>query len=239
MLKQRKTGLTGRSLPKRNGQLNSSIHRVYVSPRLVRQVGFNTNTILFDALISARGLLLWSKKSVKIANKALKRYVFGIFAISISALQLVPITTITPIPTTYSQENDTKYVIEDQIKASPAPVFQRPVDGSLSQNFWFVHPAIDIPRPHGTKINPIAEGKVTLAGWDGGYGYSVIVKHTAGFTSRYAHLSKISVNEGQRVTKETTIGLVGATGFSTGSHLHLEVYVDGSNVDPQAYLPKY
>ena len=239
MLKQRKTGLTGRSLPQRKEQLNSSIHRVYVSPRLVRQVGFNTNTILFDALVSGRELLLWSKKTAKIANKAFKRYVFGIFAISISTLQLVPVTTVAPIPTNYSQENDIKYVIEDQIKASPAPVFQRPVDGGLSQGFWFIHPAIDIPRSYGTDIIPIAEGRVTLAGWDGGYGYSVIIKHTAGFTSRYAHLSKISVKKGQRVTKETTIGLVGATGYATGSHLHLEVYSDGKNVDPQAYLPKH
>lgn len=237
MLKQRKAGLAGRSLPQRKEQLNSSIHRVYVSPRLVRQVGFNTNSILFDALISGREFYHWAKKSAKISNKALKRYVFGIFAISISTLQLVPASTLEPIDTNYTQERNVEYVIEDQVKASPAPVFQRPVDGSLSQGFWFIHPAIDIPRSYGTDINPIAEGKVTLAGWDGGYGYSVIIKHTAGFTSRYAHLSKINVKDGQIVTKETTIGLVGATGYATGSHLHLEVYSDGKNVDPQAYLP--
>ena len=237
MLKQRKTSLSGRSLPQRKEQLNSSIHRVYVSPRLVRQVGFNTNTILFDALISGRELLLWSKKSARTANKALKRYVFGIFAISISALQLVPVA-VEPTYTDSFQENEIKYVIEDQLKASPAPVFQRPVNGSLSQGFWFIHPAIDIPKPYGTDIQPIAEGTVTLARWDGGYGNTVVVKHSAGFTSRYAHLSKIDVKDGQRVTKETIIGLVGATGYATGSHLHLEVYSDGKNVDPQAYLPK-
>lgn len=239
MLKLRKPRQTaGRSLPQRNGQLNSSIHRIHVSPRQIRRVGFNTNAILADAQISGRVFSHWSKKALTKINKVIKRHVFGFFVISLTALQILPVTTNETPANKTIEKYPSEYTLEDSVKASLAPVFQRPVKGYLSQGYWYVHPAIDIPSPQGSKINPIEEGVVTFAGWDGGYGYTVVIKHEADFSSRYAHLSTVSVKAGSKVTKKTTIGGVGTTGYATGSHLHLEIYDEGSTVDPQKYLPK-
>ncbi len=239
MLNQRHPELVeGRSLPQRKGQLNSSIHRVYVSPRLIRQVGFNTNAVLADALISGRVFFLWTKKSLKRMDKVVRRHIFGFFILSLSAIQFLPTTNAAKINNSTVSERSAPYTINDSVKAKEAPIFQRPVKGYISQGFWYFHTAIDIPKPYGTKIKPIAEGLVTYAGWDGGYGYSIIIKHKASFSSRYAHLSQIFVKKGVKVNKKTVIGLIGTTGYATGSHIHLEMYNEGKLVDPQKYLPK-
>ncbi|WP_199616945.1 M23 family metallopeptidase [Paenibacillus alkalitolerans] len=80
-------------------------------------------------------------------------------------------------------------------------------------------------------------GKVVHAGTDGGYGKSVIIDHKNGYRTLYAHLSKISVKEGQTVEKGDKIGVMGDTGHSTGVHLHFEVHVNGSARNPMKYLP--
>ncbi len=227
-----------RSLPQRNEQLNNSLHRIHVSPRQIRRVGFNTKAIIADAQISGWVFSYWSKKALTKINKVIKRHVFGFFVISLTALQILPVTADETSANKTIEDNPPEYVIEDSVKASPAPVFQRPTKGYLSQGYWYVHPAIDIPNPQGLKINPIEEGVVTYAGWDGGYGYTVVIKHKAAFSSRYAHLSTVNVKVGGKVTKKTVVGGVGATGYATGSHLHLEIYDEGSTVDPQKYLPK-
>jgi murein DD-endopeptidase MepM/ murein hydrolase activator NlpD len=226
-----------RSLPQRNEQLNNSLHRIHVSPRQIRRVGFNSSAILADAQISGWVFSHWSKKALANINRVIKRHVFGFFVISLTALQILPVTTDETLANKTIEDRPLEYTLEDSVKASPAPVFQRPMEGSLSQGYWYIHPAIDIPNQQGSKINPIEEGVTTYAGWDGGYGYTVVIKHKADFSSRYAHLSTINVKVGSRVTKTTTIGSVGATGYATGSHLHLEVYDEGSAVDPQKYLP--
>lgn len=231
--------LTRRSLPQRHEQFNIYPHRIHVSPHFIRHAGFNANAVIVDAIVSGREALLWSKKSWVRLNRILRRHIFGLFVISFSAIQFIPIgdATAETIPVGPVTNESDEVTFSASVKASSAPVFQRPVDGGLSQNYWYVHPAIDIPNQYGASIKPIADGKVTSAGWDGGFGHSVIIKHKAGFSSRYAHLSGVSVEVGQTVTKKTTIGWVGATGVATGSHLHLELYNDGRSVDPQKYLP--
>ena len=130
-------------------------------------------------------------------------------------------------------------VIKETIVSGHNPAFQRPVTGEVSQRFWFSHQAIDIPEPTGTNVFPIADGMVEFAGWDThGSGYLVTVRHEDGFSSHYAHLSKILVVIGSKVTLANAIGTVGSTGKATGSHLHLEMYSDGRLVDPENYLPK-
>jgi murein DD-endopeptidase MepM/ murein hydrolase activator NlpD len=77
---------------------------------------------------------------------------------------------------------------------------------------------------------------VVFAGWSGGYGYMVEIRHAAGLTTRYGHLSAILVEKGATVSAGTPVGRVGNTGRSTGPHLHYETRRDGEPVNPAIYL---
>lgn len=98
------------------------------------------------------------------------------------------------------------------------------------------HQGIDIAAAPGAPVRAAADGLVTRASRQGGLGKAVFLSHGYGLASRYAHLSEIVVKPGQRVRRGDVIGRVGNTGRSTGYHLHYEVHLDGSPVDPLAYL---
>jgi murein DD-endopeptidase MepM/ murein hydrolase activator NlpD len=99
------------------------------------------------------------------------------------------------------------------------------------------HEGQDIDAQYGTPVQVAASGKVTIAGWQRGYGNVVYVDHGRGVSTRYGHLSKIEVMVGETVSRGQTIGLVGSTGRSTGPHLHYEVRINNQPVDPKKYLP--
>jgi murein DD-endopeptidase MepM/ murein hydrolase activator NlpD len=99
-----------------------------------------------------------------------------------------------------------------------------------------MHAGVDIPGPTGTPIYATADGIVERAAWTGGYGNMVELEHGRGLETRYGHLSKILVAQGQRVKRGDVIALMGSTGRSTGSHLHYEVRMDGRAVNPVPYL---
>ncbi|BBC31187.1 Peptidase, M23 family [Streptomyces graminofaciens] len=122
-----------------------------------------------------------------------------------------------------------------------------PVSGSLgtpyraSGSSWSkgYHTGVDFPVPTGSAVKSVAAGKVVTAGWGGSFGYQVVIRHSDGRYSQYAHLSAISVKSGQSVGVGQRIGRSGTTGNSTGPHLHFEVRTGpdfGSDVDPIAYL---
>ena len=97
---------------------------------------------------------------------------------------------------------------------------------------WRAHLGTDFAAPTGTPARTVGDGVVTFAGVQNGYGNVVFIKHRNNHETVYAHLSKILVRNGQRVTQSDTIGLVGSTGWSTGPHLHLEFRVNGTQQDP-------
>ena len=115
-----------------------------------------------------------------------------------------------------------------------------PVSGTLTSTFgprWGrMHEGIDVAGGSGTPIGAAAAGTVILTGPNGGYGNLVVVDHGNGISTAYAHLSSISVSVGQSVGQGTVVGGMGTTGNSTGVHLHFEVRVNGSPVDPLGYL---
>ncbi|MFE1189788.1 M23 family metallopeptidase [[Kitasatospora] papulosa] len=101
------------------------------------------------------------------------------------------------------------------------------------------HTGSDFQAASGTSVRSIGEGTVVSAGWSGSYGNEVVIQHSDGMYSQYAHLSSLEVTTGQTVTGGQQIGLSGSTGNSTGPHLHFEVRTGpsyGSDVDPIAYL---
>lgn len=99
-----------------------------------------------------------------------------------------------------------------------------------------VHEGIDLGAPHGTPIYATGDGIVESAGPSDGYGLTVDVNHGNGVTTRYAHMSRIKVKEGQKVTRTTVVGLLGNTGRSTGPHLHYEVRVADVAKDPLKFI---
>jgi murein DD-endopeptidase MepM/ murein hydrolase activator NlpD len=99
-----------------------------------------------------------------------------------------------------------------------------------------MHEGSDFAGSHGTPIHATADGVVIHAGWQGGYGRLIKIRHEFGIETRYAHLSNIRVREGQRVSRGDRIGDMGNSGRSTGTHLHYEVRIGGRAVNPMTYI---
>jgi murein DD-endopeptidase MepM/ murein hydrolase activator NlpD len=119
--------------------------------------------------------------------------------------------------------------------------FQWPIRGKLSSRFGWrsgrPHEGIDIAARRGKKIHAAAPGRVILAGWLGGYGRVVIVKHRGTYSTVYAHNSKNHVRKGQFVETGQLLAEVGATGRASGPHVHFEIRRDEKPLDPLRYLP--
>ncbi|CAN5739752.1 hypothetical protein BH20ACT14_BH20ACT14_18550 [soil metagenome] len=124
--------------------------------------------------------------------------------------------------------------------APSASGFIWPVSGTVVSGFGWrwgrMHEGIDITAPMGASVWAAAAGTVIYSGWLGGYGLLLVVDHGNGLATAYAHNSSLLVGVGQRVGQGETISLVGSTGNSSGPHVHFEVRVNGSAVDPLAYL---
>jgi len=99
------------------------------------------------------------------------------------------------------------------------------------------HRGLDIAAPFGTPIFASEDGTASFAGNAGDYGRMIQIDHRDGVQTRYGHLSRILIRSGARIRRGDTIGLVGSSGRSTGSHLHFEVRIDGRPVDPSRPLP--
>jgi murein DD-endopeptidase MepM/ murein hydrolase activator NlpD len=111
------------------------------------------------------------------------------------------------------------------------PIEAAPTDGFGPRGDRF-HAGVDYPAPTGTPVVAAGDGRVIATGSFVGFGNLVVVQHSSGVTTLYAHLSKILVEKGRHVAAGTPVGLVGATGESTGPHLHFEVRVRDAAVDP-------
>jgi murein DD-endopeptidase MepM/ murein hydrolase activator NlpD len=122
--------------------------------------------------------------------------------------------------------------------------WQSPVPGRVTSNYGLrmhpilryarMHRGLDFRAGHGTPILAVADGRVTGAGWAGGYGRQVRLSHADGIATSYSHMSRIAVSPGSRVRQGQVIGYVGSTGLSTGPHLHFETYRNGATVNPRA-----
>lgn len=117
--------------------------------------------------------------------------------------------------------------------------FQLPHPGYLSTSFSYFHPGIDIATGLGMPIKPVAKGKVLSTGYNlWGLGLNVEIDHGSGYHSLYAHMGKIYVTPGKTVTENDILGEVGLTGHTSGPHDHLEISLNGKNIDPLKLLPE-
>lgn len=128
---------------------------------------------------------------------------------------------------------------QKQVAHSAGFIFPLP-DGSWRVSSYYGdgrnHKGVDICAKSGTSIYAVADGKVISSGWDGNYGYCVVIEHENGVRTRYAHAKQLCCNAGDIVSQGDVIALVGTTGQSVGNHLHFEVMVNGKNVDPAPYI---
>ena len=138
-----------------------------------------------------------------------------------------------------------KFLDEQKMLLASTPSIW-PTRGWLSSRFGYrtspfsdkreFHRGIDISARSGAPVVSPANGLVIFNGWQNGYGRVIVLKHARGFKTKYAHLRKSLVKKGQYVKKGTKIGLVGATGRTTGSHLHYEVHLNNVPVNPLRYI---
>ena len=98
------------------------------------------------------------------------------------------------------------------------------------------HPGIDVAADTGTPIVATADGVIVASGWNGGYGRQVVIDHGYGITTSYAHNSENVVSVGQKVKKGQLVAYMGSSGFSTGPHVHYEVKVNGTAVNPAGFM---
>ncbi|MCM1499364.1 MAG: peptidoglycan DD-metalloendopeptidase family protein [Clostridium sp.] len=121
------------------------------------------------------------------------------------------------------------------------PTYMYPVTNwNITSNFGYrwgrLHAGTDVGVPIGTTVRASRAGQVVTAGWVGGYGNCVIIDHGDGVSTRYGHLSEVTVGVGQYVDQGEQVALSGNTGRSTGPHLHFEIRIGGEAVDPMPYL---
>lgn len=123
-----------------------------------------------------------------------------------------------------------------------------PVNGQLSEGYGVrtdpfsgegaMHTGVDISAAYGAPVHATADGIVLHAGWNGGYGRCVIIDHGNNYQTWYAHLSRMDVIEGAEIRQGEVLGAVGSTGRSTGAHLHYEVRIGSTPVNPYRFLAR-
>lgn len=140
-----------------------------------------------------------------------------------------------PAPTQYLASSQLNTPVENLGTSQ----FMWPASGEMAQYFSWYHPGIDISNLGGGPIHAVDGGTVVISGWDGtGYGNTILIDHGNGYTTRYGHMSVLYAKVGQQVGKGAVIGMMGSTGRSTGTHLHLEIRKNGGALNPLSFLSK-
>ena len=167
----------------------------------------------------------------------------GILQVYSENLEEIQTTDVEDASITLAKEVEEKTEEEKRIKQSTVNgvyLAVKPISGTITSRYgsrWgTTHTGLDIATSSGTPIKAVAGGTVTYAGVKGSYGNLVIINHGNGVQTYYAHCSKIYVSVGDKVEAGDVVSAVGSTGNSTGPHLHLEVRINGTAVNPQRYL---
>lgn len=130
-------------------------------------------------------------------------------------------------------------VVEQGTKIPPTyvkPIYGGRFTSGFGKRWGRMHKGVDWACPTGTTVYASSDGVVEYADWSNGYGYNVILDHPDGRKTRYCHLSKTLVTAGTSVSQGEPIGLSGSTGHSTGPHVHFEIFINGTQVNPLDYI---
>ncbi len=178
--------------------------------------------------LSRLGRIIFERKNIR-------RILGSNLAVAVIATSLIPTTT-----SAEALEAEPTIITENSVNLSTERAVAFPVRKIiLTQGYRLFHPGLDLDGVTGDTINPIMDGEVTDIQYSRfAYGNAIIIAHTNGLESLYAHLSKIEVKKGDKVTTLTKIAEMGSTGHSSGDHLHLEVRKNGHPVNPFTVLPR-
>ena len=141
-----------------------------------------------------------------------------------------------------SEDRDASAKITDEQAEAEAwllPLEDYQFTSPYGVRFGKLHAGIDLAAPEGTPYKAVHAGVVTAAGHNGGYGYAITIKHSDGTEMIYAHSRRLLVKAGDVVKAGQVIGQVGNTGYSYGTHLHIEVHVKGAPTDPIVFLREH
>jgi len=164
--------------------------------------------------------------------------------IGLLVVVLVSLSAILPISLAAAQtavdKNFTQLKLENEIIQTKKS-FRLPIETyTVTQGYRFFHPGVDFAGTKGSPVYPVAEGVVIQVGHGRfAYGNHVMIDHGSGLKSLYAHLAKTEVKTGEKVTQDSIVGLLGSTGWSTGPHLHFQVWQEGKLVNPRTFFESY
>jgi murein DD-endopeptidase MepM/ murein hydrolase activator NlpD len=203
----------------------------------LRTIAVRTNQVraLRDRLLASRSRLAAARVAKRDALQNVQdskaEYLQEVAGLQASSNELAAQIRSAQSRSSYSAPSDT---------TPSAAGFIWPVNGPVTSPFGMrwgrMHEGIDIGVGYGTPIHAAAAGRVVYAGWMSGYGNLVAIDHGRGISTAYGHQSSIAVSVGQTVAQGQTIGYVGCTGHCFGPHLHFEVRINGTPVDPLSYL---
>lgn len=172
-------------------------------------------------------------------HKNIKKYFAANLSVLIVAGTFIP-TAQNSVQAADFNSEPTEMIIQTQNTLKTMKSTQYPLETiKINQGFNIFHPGVDLGEGIGNSVKPIKAGTVIeVEHTKIGYGNTILIDHSKGLTSRYAHLSETEVNLGDFVTTDTEIGKVGITGHSTGPHLHLEIRQNGIALNPLSVLPR-
>ncbi len=218
-------------------ELNLDIPRYFLNLKLVRNETYE-ESIPFDVQYEETSELYKGQQQVKVEGKEGKKLVEAqvIEVNGIEEERKVIREKVVLEPKTAVVERGTR----ERPRTLAYGEFVAPCRGAVTSRFGWResgrHTGIDIGVPVGTSVKAADGGKVTFAGWLGGYGRLVIIDHENGYSTYYGHNSSLKVKAGERVYRGQVIALSGASGNVTGPHLHFEVRKNGVPVDPSKFI---
>lgn len=202
-----------------------------------KQIQNKLNLFIISAYVSV--IKPFSRYSRKIFEHGKIRQIVGLLVVtSVFSVSIIPnslINTQTAIDQNFSHvQTETEVIKTEKSIRLPVESF------AITQGYRLFHPGIDLAAVKGSPVYPIMSGVVEKVGYGRfAYGNHVIIDHGSGLKSLYAHMAKIEVKENEAVDKDSVIGLVGSTGWSTGPHLHFQVWQDGKLTNPRAFFEGY
>ena len=179
-------------------------------------------------------------KTIKLDLVVTENYTDNIEAVTIETVQVAEAKVEQKVADLIKQDEISKKPIVNGILLAVTPVQGKITSryGHVSSRRSGAHTGTDIACAKGTPIKAVASGTVTFAGWSGSYGKIIKISHGNGVETWYAHCTDLLAEVGQQINAGDVIATVGSTGNSTGNHLHLEIRLNGSPLNPQKYLYK-